>query len=962
MNAGNKNKPRKGLDGDSINYMYSMNKIVLFICFFSFTLMAKSQTADFAYATTNGLFCNPSTIQFKETATGTPTSFFWQFGDGTASNQPNPVATYSSAGTFTVKLIVVYPGGATATAAKTITINSSIPPTINASKNAICAPGTITFDASGSGSISNYSWDFGDGTTLNSANNSTSHNFTSFAVDTVTLNATYSTGCMSSNQTVITIAPPKITGIASPTSGCVPQNVNFTANVTAPAGSTATNYSWNFGDGSPILITQGNTAMHTYTNPGKYSPTVTVTTIDGCTNSYTYNGIGFGIPPTNRVTYAVNPVICGSDTAIFVGKANNITQYYYNFGDGTSVYVTDTIAYHKFATLGPKSIYFLPLNNGCYSPAIYATIKIIGVIASYNYTNGCADKNTFTFQNTSQGNLTSITWDFGDGSPVVHTLNATHSYPPSGNFVTTLTVADSVTGCSDNYHKVIHTGQPALVNADSIICINTNTTFSVSNNPDTSAQYTWYIDGKQSGPSGNSSYPLYADSLGNFSNYVIINHGPTYCADTVFLGHSFIVRGPALGFTAPASLCINNPYTVNDTSRPFLPADSIVSWNWNFGDQTANENTYQPQPHTYANAGSYTVTLSAADMNGCVDTLTDTVKVHALPFIFALPRVDTLCAGSPDTLYAFSGSSLQWSPAGSLSCATCDTVINNATSNTTYHILATTPYGCTATDSILVKAYSPFTASSMATNSYICLNDTIHLNADPPGKKIVWSPANGLSDPNIYGPVASPVQNTTYTATLTDSVGCFTSSTSITVQVKGLPTVDAGADQFYAYNSPFSINPVYSSNVAAYLWTPGSVLSCSTCPNPNGVALSANTFYIKVTSDSGCVATDSVKIYIECKDSYLLVPNAFTPNGDNINDYFYPITRGIKTITRFSVYNRFGKLVYEATNFPPNNQAFGWNGQLNGAGQQSDVFVYYLEALCDSGEKLLKKGSVVLIR
>ncbi len=62
------------------------------------------------------------------------------------------------------------------------------------------------------------------------------------------------------------------------------------------------------------------------------------------------------------------------------------------------------------------------------------------------------------------------------------------------------------------------------------------------------------------------------------------------------------------------------------------------------------------------------------------------------------------------------------------------------------------------------------------------------------------------------------------------------------------------------------------------------------------------------------------------------------------------------------MYNRFGKLVYEATNFPPNNQAYGWNGQLNGAGQKSDVFVYYLEALCDSGEKLLKKGSVVLIR
>src|SRR6185312_8330938 len=105
------------------------------------------------------------------------------------------------------------------------------------------------------------------------------------------------------------------------------------------------------------------------------------------------------------------------------------------------------------------------------------------------------------------------------------------------------------------------------------------------------------------------------------------------------------------------------------------------------------------------------------------------------------------------------------------------TVLANPSANIQYYATAKSKYGCITTDTITVKAYAPFTAVAQSTDPYICLDDTIHLNVSPPGKKIVWTPSNGLSDANNYGPVASPSQTTTYTATLTDSVGCFTSST-----------------------------------------------------------------------------------------------------------------------------------------------------------------------------------------
>ncbi len=327
-----------------------------------------------------------------------------------------------------------------------------------------------------------------------------------------------------------------------------------------------------------------------------------------------------------------------------------------------------------------------------------------------------------------------------------------------------------------------------------------------------------------------------------------------------------------------------------------------------------------------------------------------------------IPSLDTLCAGTADTLIAFHNNDLTWTSASNLSCETCDTVLANPSADTKFYAIATNRYGCTYRDSVMVMVYNPFVARTPEPNPYICQTDTIVLKVEPPMKQIVWSPAAGLSDPNNYNPFTVPSGNTTYTATLTDSVGCFSRSVTINVHVKSLPTVEAGPDASYPFNDPFSIHPDYSDNVASYNWTPSSLLSCTSCAFPNGKASKSETYHIKVASDSGCIAEDSISIFVQCKESYILMPTAFTPNNDGLNDYYYPLTRGIKTILKFSIYDRFGKLVYEARNFSPNQKDFGWNGQLKSKGQSSSVFVYFIEALCDQGETVYKKGSFVLLR
>ena len=152
-------------------------------------------------------------------------------------------------------------------------------------------------------------------------------------------------------------------------------------------------YLWKFGDGSQ-LTTPGNNASHTYSTTGKFSPSLEVTTNAGCMNSFTFDSVGFGIPPTNLIAYAKQNVICGSETAVFIGKATNALSYSWDNGESIDE-VTDTISKHKYLTLGNKKIIVTPSFNGCLGNSDSFNINVIGVIAKFDLRNRCDDKKTF---------------------------------------------------------------------------------------------------------------------------------------------------------------------------------------------------------------------------------------------------------------------------------------------------------------------------------------------------------------------------------------------------------------------------------------------------------------------------------------------------------------------------------------------------------------------------------------
>jgi gliding motility-associated-like protein len=114
--------------------------------------------------------------------------------------------------------------------------------------------------------------------------------------------------------------------------------------------------------------------------------------------------------------------------------------------------------------------------------------------------------------------------------------------------------------------------------------------------------------------------------------------------------------------------------------------------------------------------------------------------------------------------------------------------------------------------------------------------------------------------------------------------------------------------------------------------------------------------------NNGCNDTAAITITVNPTES-IFVPNAFTPNGDGVNDVFtiYGST-DVQRVERVLIFDRWGELVYEATDFAPNDLANGWDGTFKGKKLNPAVFVYYAEITLLNGDTVTRKGDVTLIR
>ncbi len=200
----------------------------------------------------------------------------------------------------------------------------------------------------------------------------------------------------------------------------------------------------------------------------------------------------------------------------------------------------------------------------------------------------------------------------------------------------------------------------------------------------------------------------------------------------------------------------------------------------------------------------------------------------------------------------------------------------------------------------------------------------------------------------------------TYTVTITDSLACTQTATG-TVVSSGGPIADAGTNVTIISGASTQLN---ASGGIAYSWAPSNGLSCTTCANPIASPSSTTDYCVTVTdinncSDSACVRV-GVLIETNCPtttDNFTM-PTAFSPNNDGHNDLL--ILHGLEncfSTFSFVIFDRWGEKVFETEDVTK-----GWNGIFNGKHMDAAVFVYYINAVLISGEKISKKGNISLIR
>ena len=922
-----------------------------------------AQTANFSYSAIDNSFCAPATIKFTSLPTSNPVGYLWDFGNGIKSNLSNPTIVLN-AGTFSVRLIIVYEKK-TEEITKTITVKSNSQVNISSEKEKLCTPSTIQFSSNNISGAS-YIWNFGDGSGSQTTTTPNKlHSYTQFGNFYSSITVINPNGCLAKDSLLISITAPSITGSFSLSSGCVPAVNQFSSSVLLNnASSHVVNYVWNFGDGNSSNSAD-STVSHTYLNQGNYQPKLTITTNDGCSQNFIFDSVKYGTRPFSLTAFAERPSYCGSEKAKLIAHAENATLYKWVTGINNPNITADSIFEIKFNSLGNKTIKVIPMFNNCPGDTANIYVNIIGAIAKFSFQNSCSDKKTFQFSNNSLGRNLNLNWNFGDGAPEILISNPVKSFPTNGQFSTRLIVNDPVSGCIDSIAAVIYTAEPNLSNTATQICVNSYTQFSILNNyNNTNARYIWKILGNQIGPIRDTFQTIYATDLGRYQNYVIIDNGNSYCKDTVVLDHEILVKGPILNFTAEDNNCLDKPVSITNLSSSYLPGDHINNFSWSFGDSSGIFIGHQPNRINYQKAGSYNITLVARDNNGCSDTLTKSINVRPMPFIWILPRGGTYCSGSSDTIFGFTSDSLMWNSTNSIQgmCNNCDTNLISFNANTDIYATAKNIHNCISRDTISIKVLEPFTASNNTPNLYLCKKETVNLAVSPTDKKVVWEPAIEIDNANSYNPLVSPSSSRVYKATLTDSLGCYSSVSEINVVLKSIPSINLDPIKFLPYHSNYTITPVYSSNVQLYEWSPAADLSCGNCQNPELYVEGTKTYTVKVTTDSGCTSTASINIAVECNNAYLTMPNAFTPNNDGTNDKFYPIATGIRQIKRFAVYNRSSQLIFEKTDFSPNDRNFGWDGKYKNIPQPFGTYVYFIEAVCDFGQTTLKKGSFLLLR
>ncbi len=397
--------------------------------------------------------------------------------------------------------------------------------------------------------------------------------------------------------------------------------------------------------------------------------------------------------------------------------------------------------------------------------------------------------------------------------------------------------------------------------------------------------------------------------------------------------------------TIKAYIKDNIPMHTSSSNDTTLCADSTVlfvsghggqgsyTYVWSTGDTTATS-LINPSASTL-----YTVTTTDLCNTSIVDSIDVKVSFPAIQ-----PDFDSICPGDTAFLTAKvnGGQAFIWSNG-----ATTDSISVSPANSSWYHVTVTDSIGCTATDSVLCFV-NPLPVLQLTPNTTICEGNAAQLQASG-GDSYRWSTGDTANSISVY-----PSINMIYTVTATNNFGC-TDSSSTMVSVNTYPNPYIMTDKDTVCRGEGTNLTAYGADY--YKWSTGE--SGNVLP----VSPASSTVYTVTASNilngTTCSDTASAKVdVVRCNTYY--IPNAFSPNGDNVNDRFI-VTGQFKNVEDFEmmIFDRWGRLIFHTSDYQE-----GWRGRDDNSFEPMPVgtYIYKIRITEGSFEPIELEGSVILLR
>lgn len=860
--------------------------------------------------------CLGDSAAYRDASTisvGTVTNWEWLFDDGTTSNLQNPKHKWLTAGDHIVKLVVKSAGGCNSdTARHTINVNPLPKAGFRYGLNCTTRTLTLTDTSNGFGTnITQWLWDFGDGTPTSNEQNPV-HVYATSGTYNVKLTVTTANGCVSAvpESITITIAASPVADFTIPGVTCLPSaSPVFQNNTTISDGTIAqVTYTWNFDDGTgdlnaPSVIPASPT--HLFADSGTYDITLTAISNNGCTNSVTKTYSAVYRQPVAIIT-APTGVCLGNETSFSSASStavgSSVSGWTWDFGDsptpGSSTLQNPSYTYNA---AGPKTVKLSVTSAaGCTSRDTTISFSVnLSPVAGFTYDAIRCEDSIITFTDASTPNGAAITewiWDFGGDGNLTQTAQApaTHIFNNTNSYNVSLTVKDA-NGCLDGSPFVV----PVVINPNpradfnvTDICVGTgqaNFTQNVSLSSGQIVTWNWDFDVPGSAPGIIDNPQFIYPAGGEYNVKLTVTSDSSCVADTVKMVKAFTAPSTAFDVNNSTPLCSNLPVGIIDRSTVtgYGAVDKLEIY-WDFQGAPSDKETINAPAinSTYTKAypefgtpsdKPYEIVVRAFNGPGCYTDFTQNITVLASPTAqFTQPSPVCQEANS----FTLTGGSDIFGLPGS-------------------------------------GEYS----------------------------------GSGVSGGNEFTPSSAGAGTHSIRYTYTTTTGCVDFDEK-NIVVNPTPIISFGRTSVINVleGDVLKLNPAVTYG-STYLWSPGTYLNSTTSPTPSGTPVDNITYLLTVTSDKGCV--DTASVFVKVVRNYI-IPNTFTPNTDGQHDTWVIENLVDYPDVRVRVFSRAGQMVFESYGYNT-----PWDGKYKGKDCPFGTYYYVIET---GGGRKPRTGYVTIIR